>query len=1281
MPNMRPTPHSISDTAPLRVHRRSDILTSSATIAVLALLAASGVALSGGCATGGPRGASASAPGAHAAWSAELEQVMRRQARNPDQRAKTAPPPAGAPDDLASPLTGEQRERALTPLPEALASLPGDAFPTDESSSDPQITDADELEAARLYVSGRARRLGGDYAGAERDLRQAARLDPRSAAIWREYGETQLSLGNQPLAHSAFRRAVSRDPADLRSLEALSKGAMERRDYEAAAGLLSRMQTLSPAEFDPAMPAIISARLGRALIEMGYLTAGAEALSIALALPDQFDQTTNYIPDLTNVYRQRGDLWREVGDGAFRLGQFDRAAEAYQRAASLPSLDPGATTARRVFAAMRLGQSAAAARLALAEVMEAGGRIDERRLDLLRSIAEGSSIDREMANAISRIGDSLDERERRLAAGALARAAAAVTSDEAARRILLARMAEAPADEATLRDLLARLDMNAPAQALQEVIVLTNAAPLQESRYARALVVTMGSTQPLLDAWPEVPVKIRESLGARLLHARLLSMAGDLAGANEELTLLAEANPDSAAVIVAHTSVLSRLGRYDEAMALLLALEGSADPGVLLARSLALEKLGDSDRALETLIPLLPPQSADADVETLLLAARLSLQTGRAQDAEAWLNQVIGIDPARDEAYAMLLAMYGSNGPLADERKLVETVRAMRDADPQSPTLRLLRAQESFARRQYDLADRELRAIAEENPDRADALHTLSQVWRASGALESGEQWVRAQIAARPGHAQLTLLLADVLVASNREREAAALLEDALQRAPGDDNAARALESTLRMIPGEEKRAEAMTEARLSRAPSSPETFIELIELALRRNDVKKAIEWAQEMDQLDRAFTPTLKNKCEQVAQAITGLAEKGRIDADAALVLFSELLKRIDQPQQPTLRGRIVLLILASAPVESIIEATDALAGADPGSRERVYTEVANALWRNGPAETGRKARPRDSVALLEHAGTTMDPPALPILTVWLLRVTPGFGAPVDMSNEDRLESVSRALARAKQSGMARDLIIDLAAQFPAEQGAVRPADLAQYFATLMDQRADEAMAESLLRVAISIDPGHVWANNNLGYRLLNEGRDLDEAHQMIERAYKAMKDDPTIEDRSSVTDSLGWARYKLGIIHDEPATETSPAREGAVTLLNRALELARKENDRLQRLRDLERQNREQEAALAIIADHYGDALWISGRREEAMAMWVEATTRAEHTVQRIDDSELPNPVIREEVEQALEGARTKLEAAKEDRPPATASMFRPANAPPPAVTPTEPPAMID
>ncbi len=1241
-------------------------------------LTAGWLAGAAGCAAPGAVQPAPTAASETKAWSADLDRLALRQIRRPDTRASAAQPPAGLAEELGAPLEGEALERASAPLADVLERFRAVPLPSAASLPTGPVSEQAQLEATRLYVSGRSRRLDGDLAGAEQDLRQSARLDPRPAAVWREYAQAQAALGNQPLAASAFRRAIERDPGDVRSLEELSRSALERRDSEGAAALLARLATLNPREFDPALTAILSARLGRALLELGYLSAGAEALREALNLPEQFDSVTNYIPELTLVYRQRGDLWREIGDGSMRRGELDHAAEAYRKAASLPSLDSGATSARRVYAAMRLGQSAAAARLTLSEIEAADGRIDERRLELLRSIASGSSIAREMARAITALGSTLPDSTRRLAAGPLARAAAAVLPDDEARALLRQRLAQAPADEATLRDLLARAPGADSTARIREAIALANTAPLHEARYAQALVVASVNIAPLLDAWPSLTPDKASSLGGRLLHARLLSLSGDLAEAEAELATLVVSNPNQAAAVVAQTSALNRLGRFEEAQTLLASLEGSPDEGVRLARAIAQAEMGDTEGALRSLTALIPTAAAGADPDILLITARLAVAVGRAEKAEQWLRAALEIDPARDEAYAGLLALYAPAGPLANETKLLETARAMRDADPRSPTLRVLRAQEAAARRQFDVAERELQALIEEYPQRPEALRTLIQVWKATGALDRGEKWLRDQIERRPGLAPLTLALADTLAASDRKREAIALLEAWLARAPGDDDASRALESALRQVPGEEKRADAMAEARLARAPASADTFLELIEMALRRGDPRKSLEWLDSLAALDRPFTPAQLQKSERIAQTIAEFALLGKLDGEQALTLFQSLAKPIEKPQLQTLFAHIRLLILTSAPAGRIIDAADTCAAAFPAEREGIYTSAVNDLLSDGAKETGRKARPRDALAMIEHASRVIDPPPVRLLTQWILRVAPIFAAPIDLTQEERIASVRSAVERGDKGGVLRDLVSEIARSLSRDGNPLQPPEAAQILAAQMDNADDGPLAERLLRIALAFDPNHVWANNNLGYRLLNEGRDIDEAHAMIERGYNSMKNDPAIAERSSVTDSLGWARYKLGIIRDEPPADGKPGREGAVTLLSRALEMSRRE--------------RGQQLSIPIIADHLGDALWATGQREQALLNWIEAASKAQAAMSDPQITGLDSAAQRE-VRATAESALTKAQAAREDHEPAVSAMIRPSNAsnsaaapptpapaPPPVIAPT-PPASID
>jgi Flp pilus assembly protein TadD len=92
-----------------------------------------------------------------------------------------------------------------------------------------------------------------------------------------------------------------------------------------------------------------------------------------------------------------------------------------------------------------------------------------------------------------------------------------------------------------------------------------------------------------------------------------------------------------------------------------------------------------------------------------------------------------------------------------------------------------------------------------------------------------------------------------------------------------------------------------------------------------------------------------------------------------------------------------------------------------------------------------------------------------------------------------------------------------------------------------------------------------------NYLGYSLVEQKRDLDEALDMIERAVAGQPDD------GYITDSLGWVLYRL------------ERYEEALPHMLRAVEL---------------------EPVDPIINDHLGDVLWKVGRKREAEFQWRRA-----------------------------------------------------------------------
>ena len=110
---------------------------------------------------------------------------------------------------------------------------------------------------------------------------------------------------------------------------------------------------------------------------------------------------------------------------------------------------------------------------------------------------------------------------------------------------------------------------------------------------------------------------------------------------------------------------------------------------------------------------------------------------------------------------------------------------------------------------------------------------------------------------------------------------------------------------------------------------------------------------------------------------------------------------------------------------------------------------------------------------------------------------------------------------------------------------------------------EEADRDMLSSL-----EIDPDDAYVLNYLAYSWLERDYKIEEAMEMLEKAYSLTENDPYI------IDSIGWAYY---LTKDYIKAET---------YLKRAVELMPDD---------------------AIVNDHYGDILWMLGRKIQARYFW--------------------------------------------------------------------------
>ncbi len=128
--------------------------------------------------------------------------------------------------------------------------------------------------------------------------------------------------------------------------------------------------------------------------------------------------------------------------------------------------------------------------------------------------------------------------------------------------------------------------------------------------------------------------------------------------------------------------------------------------------------------------------------------------------------------------------------------------------------------------------------------------------------------------------------------------------------------------------------------------------------------------------------------------------------------------------------------------------------------------------------------------------------------------------------------------------------------------------------YEQAMMDEKLDRLDdMERLLRRVIELRPESQQAYNALGYSLADRNMRLPEARGLIQKALELSPGDPFI------TDSLGWAEYRLGNIDE------------ALRLLHQAY---RKRPD-------------------TEIGAHLGEVLWQAGRKDEALRVWREGHAR--------------------------------------------------------------------
>ena len=428
----------------------------------------------------------------------------------------------------------------------------------------------------------------------------------------------------------------------------------------------------------------------------------------------------------------------------------------------------------------------------------------------------------------------------------------------------------------------------------------------------------------------------------------------------------------------------------------------------------------------------------------------------------------------------------------------------------------------------------QIQAFVARHPDSLDARMELILLLVKAKRFDEAEKHI-GSIAAGERTPMVDYYHARALIGMQRRAEAIPLLQKAIQAMP---DFVEALVELAYAYEQQKQWNEARTiyEKLLKLQVSEQDVCLRLVHLSLRLNQPEKALKYFRKgPDAAAFKLTATsmfLESRHYlQAERLLKEMLDEPGVPPDVFLMLAG--IAR-DQRRDTELALSWLARIPASSPTAVQAEGLKAQILADAGKEKAALASVRNLQQRHARNET------------------------LLLLEVRLLA---------------RLKAMDEALARARQ----------------AVEIVPESSELAFTLGSLLDSlgKRDEAM--KVMQGIIASHPEHYQALNYVGYSLAVQGKDLEHALELLQRA------DRLAPDQFFIVDSLAWALFRLG------------RTEEALQNIRRAVALV--------------------PSPEVEILEHYGDIAAAAGQKEEARKAYEQALklkpANAESLRQRLGD----------------------------------------------------------
>lgn len=444
---------------------------------------------------------------------------------------------------------------------------------------------------------------------------------------------------------------------------------------------------------------------------------------------------------------------------------------------------------------------------------------------------------------------------------------------------------------------------------------------------------------------------------------------------------------------------------------------------------------------------------------------------------------------------------------------------------------------------ELDSAYHSLETAAELDAEAVPILMELARVATRIGRTAEAEQWIEQALAIEPDNTRLKMMLGRIYASAGNTVQAVEVLDDVLQKEPDNEEALFLLGSLYAQSKKFEEAVTILEKAAKQKGTRSFMAHYYLGKIYQEKGDTHRAKEEYLKAAEANPRFTPVYIDLAEiyedenddenalkmwqtvmenqqgnprATARTIELLIKTGKLDKATAL------LDRLSvaHGDLTSLRFKVALLYLQNNEARRALELLRPMAEKNPeDSRILFYTALA--LEQNGEID--------QAIKTLKEIGTgDMLAPEATVRAAYLLN-REGRSWEAVTFLQKRLEElpgntqIMLALARLyEENGQAANAVSLLEQAINQGHGGK---EVFMQLAMLCEKLGRRKQGLDWAEKALDQDGDYVPALNFIGYTWAEQGKNLDQAEEMIKKAVSLQPDD------GYIIDSLGWVYYAQG------------------------------------------------------------------------------------------------------------------------------------------------------